>query len=108
MSYESASARLLRSVTSRSEPVWTPETGWLDTVTPMVFNRGMENICQHCGEEITFTRRPADAGFAAFAHTATKTVACPTDYSGPGNSPEMAERVRYAIARKVREDRSFR
>jgi hypothetical protein len=34
-------------------------------------------VCQHCGHEGAWTRSPADAGYAAFAHIATNTTACP-------------------------------
>ena len=40
------------------------------------FDRKAENVCQHCGAEVTYARRPADAGYAAFAHVATNTIAC--------------------------------
>ena len=37
-----------------------------------------ENVCQHCGLEVAYTRRPADVSYATFVHTATNTVACPS------------------------------
>ena len=48
-------------------------------ITPnydQAFDRKAETVCQHCGGEVTYARRPADADYAAFAHVATNTVAC--------------------------------
>ena len=36
-----------------------------------------ETTCQHCEAPVEWTRKPADANYAAFTHTATNTVACP-------------------------------
>ena len=33
--------------------------------------------CQHCDGLVEWTKRPADANHAAFAHVDTGTVACP-------------------------------
>lgn len=33
-------------------------------------------VCQHCGHEVAWSSTPADAGYKAFTHVATNTIAC--------------------------------
>lgn len=36
------------------------------------------SVCQYCGEGVSWSRCPEDAGYAAFTHAASNTVACVT------------------------------
>lgn len=42
MTYDSAGAQVLRAVTSKLEPCWTPEDGWVDPAP-----------CSRCGHRFT-------------------------------------------------------
>ena len=45
--------------------------------TPFRYYYFMSNAtCQHCGHEVTWSQRPADAGYAAHVHEDNR-VACP-------------------------------
>lgn len=43
---------------------------------------GMEDLsrCQHCERKVSWSRSPEDAGWPAFTHDETNTVACPWAY----------------------------